>query len=300
MIDSYAFIAERVTTVRFFISLDMEGVAGLVNWAGFDPPTGPDHAFAIRQATAEVLAVIEGLRDGAREAGEPVEGFTVADAHARGLNLPPDGMPRDVTLVRGFPRPNYMVEGLGPEHALACFIGYHSRVGFSDALMDHSYSGGAIYEIRLDGKVVGETELNAAYAANFGVPLGLVSGDAALEAQVTESFGPAVVFVRTKAGIGRFAAACEHPANILEQLREGARRAVLSQKDLPLYRAAEPCTLEVGLTETQMADLLELYPCFERTGGRSIRITAPEMPVLYRAYMGLLLVAGVAKKLREG
>ena len=300
MIDSYAFIAEGVTTVRFFISVDMEGVAGLVNWAGFDPPTGPDHAFAIRQATAEVLAVIEGLRDGAREAGEPVEGFTVADAHARGLNLPPDGMPRDVTLVRGFPRPNYMVEGLGPEHALACFIGYHSRVGSSDALMDHSYSGGAIYEIRLDGKVVGETELNAAYAANFGVPLGLVSGDAALEAQVTESFGPAVVFVRTKAGIGRFAAACEHPANILEQLREGARRAVLSQKDLPLYRAAEPCTLEVGLTETQMADLLELYPCFERSGGRSIRITAPEMPVLYRAYMGLLLVAGVAKKLREG
>lgn len=289
-----------MTTVRFFISLDMEGVAGLVNWAGFDPPAGPDHAFAVRQATAEVLAVIEGLRDGAREAGEPVEGFTVTDAHARGLNLPPGDMPRDVTLVRGFPRPNYMVEGLGPDHALACFVGYHSRVGQSNALMDHSYSGGAIYEVRLDGKVVGETELNAAYAAHYGVPLGLVSGDAALEAQVAESFGPAVVFVRTKAGIGRFAAACEHPENILERLREGARRAVISREKLPLYRAAEPCTLEVDLTETQMADLAELYPGFERTGGRRIRITAPEMPVLYRAYMGLLLVAGTAKKLREG
>lgn len=285
--------------MRFFISLDMEGVSGLVNWAGFDPPTGPDHAFAKRQALAEVLAVIEGLRDGAREVGEPVEGVTVADAHARGLNLPPDGLPRDTTLIRGFPRPNYMVEGLAPEHDLACFVGYHSRVGQPDALMDHSYSGGAIYEVRLDGKVVGETELNAAYAAHYGVPLGLVSGDAALEAQVTESFGPGVVFVRTKAGIGRFAAACEHPENVLERLREGARRAVLSRKELPLYRVAEPCTLEVDLTETQMADLLALYPGFERTGGRRIRITAPAMPVLYRAYMGLLLVAGVAKRIRE-
>jgi len=285
--------------VRFFISLDMEGVSGLVNWPGFDPPSSPDHAFARRQALAEVSAVIEGLRDGVREAGGTLEDFTVADAHARGLNLDPAGLPRDATLIRGFPRPHYMVEGLGPEHDLACFIGYHSRVGLPDALMDHSYSGACIHEVRLNGAPVGETELNAAYAAHYGVPLGLVSGDAALESQVAESFGPKVVFVRTKAGIGRFAAACEHPENVLERLREGARRAVLSLDELPLYRVAEPCTLEVELAETQMADLLALFPGFERTGGRSVKVTAPGMPALYRAYLGLLLVAGAAKRLKD-
>lgn len=285
--------------MRFFISFDMEGVASLTAWSAFDSPRGPDYVFARRQATAEVNAVIDGLRTGARDAGESVEGITVADAHARGHNLSPEELPRDVTLVRGFPRPNYMVEGITPEHDLACFIGYHSRVGQRGGLMDHSYSGGAIYEVRLNKKVVGETEFNAAYAAHYGVPVGLVSGDAALEEQVAESLGVGVVFVRTKEGISRFAAACEHPENVLEGLHEGARQAVLRRDKLPLYRVGEPCTLEVDLTETLMADLLDLFPGFERTGGRRIRFTTPELPTLYRAYMGLLLVAWSAKRMRE-
>ncbi|MCK4593763.1 M55 family metallopeptidase [bacterium] len=284
--------------MRFFISFDMEGVAALTSWPAFTPK-GPDYAYARRQATAEVNAVICGLKAGAEEAGEPVEGITVADSHAQGLNLIPEELPREVNLLRGFPRPNYMVEGLLPEHDLACFVGYHSRVGQPGGLMDHSYSGGTIYEVRLNGRIVGETELNAAYAAHYGVPVGLISGDAALEDQVAESLGGGVVFVRTKVGITRFAAVCEHPENVLEKLREGAEEAVRRRNELPLYRVQEPLTLEVDLTETQMADLLELFPGFERVGGRRIRITSPEMPVLYRAYMGLLLVAWSAKRIRQ-
>jgi D-amino peptidase len=286
-------------TVRFFISFDAEGVAALTSWPAF-APKGPEFDYARRQATAEVNAVISGLKAGAEALGETVEGVTVADSHAQGLNLIPEGLPREITLYRGFPRPNYMVEGLSPEHDLACFVGYHSRVGQRGGLMDHSFSGGGVYEVRLNGKPVGETELNAAYAAHYGVPIGLVSGDAALEEQVTESFGDRVVFVRTKVGITRFAAVCEHPEKVLEMLREGAAEAVRRRVELPLYRVEEPPTLEVDLTETLIADLLELFPGFERLDGRRIRISSPDTPTLYRSYMGLLLVAWAARRMREG
>ncbi len=288
--------------VRVFVSLDMEGVAGVVNWPEFDNPGSPAYHRAREQALAEVLGVVKGLHLGAEEIGEKLEEVTLADSHALGLNLDPHKLPREVSLIRGSPRPNYMLSGLDADHAFACFIGYHSRVGEPQALMDHSYSGSAVYRLTLNGDVVGETELNAAYAAHYGVPLGLASGDSAYGKQVREAFGESVSFVVTKDGISRFAARVRHPEVVVEELTEAAREAVHHWHEGKLkvrgYKA--PFVLEVELTETLMADLADLYPSFERVGGRLIRITHNDFPTLYRAYMGLLFVCFGVKRARQG
>ena len=287
--------------MRVFVSLDMEGVAGVVNWPEFDNHGSPAYHSSRQQALDEVLAVVKGLRLGAEEIGEELEEVTLADSHALGLNLDPHKLPREVSLIRGSPRPNYMLSGLDADHAFACFIGYHSRVGEPQALMDHSYSGSAVYRLILNGDVVGETELNAAYAAHYGVPLGLASGDSAYGEQVRESFGeiPCVV---TKDGISRFAARVRHPEVVVEELIEAARGAVhrWHKGKLKILGYKAPYLLEVELTETLMADLADLYPSFERVGGRLIRITHNDFPTLYRAYMGLLFVCFGVKRARQG
>lgn len=287
--------------MRVFVSLDMEGVGGVVNWPEFDNPGSPTFHSSRQQALDEVLAVVKGLHRGAGEVGEKLTEITLADSHALGLNLDPYKLPPEITLLRGSPRPNYMLSGLDDDHAFACFIGYHSRVGEPKALMDHSYSGSAVYQLRLNGDVVGETELNAAYAAHYGVPLGLASGDSAYGEQVRESFGE-IPFVVTKEAVSRFAAKLRHPAAVVEELTEAARRTVhrWHEGKLKIRGYKAPYLLEVELTETLMADLADLYPSFERVGGRLIRITHADFPTLYRAYMGLLFVCFGVKRARQG
>jgi len=287
--------------MRVFVSLDMEGVAGVVNWPEFDNPGSPTFHSSRQQALDEVLAVLAGLHRGAEEIGEKLEELTLADSHALGLNLDPYRLPAEVTLLRGSPRPNYMLSGLDADHAFACFIGYHSRVGEPQALMDHSYSGSAVYRLTLNGDVVGETELNAAYAAHYGVPLGLASGDSAYGEQVRESFGE-IPFVVTKEAVSRFAAKLRHPVTVVEELTEAARLAVhrWHKGNLKPRGYKAPYILEAELTETLMADLADLYPSFERVGGRLIRITGDDFPTLYRAYMGLLFVCFGVKRARQG
>ncbi|MCD4733709.1 M55 family metallopeptidase, partial [bacterium] len=55
--------------VRVFVSLDMEGVGGVVNWPEFDNPGSPTFHSSRQQALDEVLAVVKGLHRGAGEVG---------------------------------------------------------------------------------------------------------------------------------------------------------------------------------------------------------------------------------------
>ncbi|MBD3371340.1 MAG: hypothetical protein GF403_01335 [Candidatus Coatesbacteria bacterium] len=284
--------------MRFFISVDLEGTAGLVNWPQFSGPRSLDLDFARRQAGAEVTAVVEGLRRGCEDVAESLEGVVVADSHAESIYLRPEDLPREVELIRGYPRPDYMMSGVARDQTFACFIGYHSRVGEAAAPMDHSYSGGSVYRLFLNEVEIGELEINAALAAAHGVPVGVVSGDDVFESQVRTSLGAGVEFVRTKRGLGHFSAAVRHPEVVLEELERAARRAVARRGELPRYEVEEPCELRVELVHTLAADLAAYYPCFERRGGRTVLIRGA-VEDCYRAYLGLLVTASVAGRMRS-
>jgi D-amino peptidase len=289
--------------MRVFVSVDLEGVACLVNWPQFSGPDSLELEFSRRQATREVAAVVDGLRRGCNAAGEELEEVVVADSHAESLYLLPEELPRVVSLIRGYPRPSYMMEGLEEGQALACLIGYHSRVGEAAAPMDHSYSGAAVYRLWLDGTEIGELEINAAYAAARGVPVGLVSGDDKLGGQVAASLGRAVEFVETKRGLGHFSARAAHPELVLERLETAAAAVVGRRESLPLYEPVPPDgrthELRVELVHTLAADLAAYYPCFERRDGRTVVIRDSDLVRLYRAYLGLLVTCGAATRMRS-
>ena len=155
-----------------FVSLDMEGIGGLTSWQELRKES-PSSERMKKLATEEVNAAIRGIRNAGRKIGEIV----VCDSHANGENLLIDEMEAGVYLVKGTPRNYYMVEGISKKFDILFFIGYHAMMGTKKAGMDHSYSSRIIYNIKINGKLVGETEINAALAGYYKVPLGFVSGD---------------------------------------------------------------------------------------------------------------------------
>src|SRR5215469_11510561 len=83
--------------LKVFISVDMEGVAGVVTGDQLGPQ-GFEYERFRRFMTNEAVAAIEG----ARAAG--ATDFVVSDSHGNGESLLVERFPNYVTLVRAWPR----------------------------------------------------------------------------------------------------------------------------------------------------------------------------------------------------
>src|SRR3990170_4507421 len=101
--------------VKVFISVDMEGIAGVVsgNQTG---TSGPDYSFGRRMMTAEANAAIAG----AFEAGATE--VIVNDSHGSMINLQPDQIDRRATLITGSPKPFSMMQGSDSTYSAAILI----------------------------------------------------------------------------------------------------------------------------------------------------------------------------------
>src|SRR6476659_2988289 len=112
-------LAEAQRPLKVYISVDMEGIAGVVTGDQLGP-TGFEYGRAREFMTAEALAAIAGARDaGATE-------IVVSDSHGNGESLLIDQFPDDVRIVRSWPRPLMMMEGIDSTFSAAIFVGYHA------------------------------------------------------------------------------------------------------------------------------------------------------------------------------
>src|SRR5205823_11155188 len=171
--------------MRVYISVDMEGIAGVVH-EGQTDPTDPacaaEYARFRRLMTAEANAAVEGaLAAGATR-------VVVNDSHWFMRNLLAEELHQAAELVSGDPKPRSMVQAIDAGFDAALFIGYHARAGTRNAILDHTYAD-RIHEVRLNGRPVGELGINAGFAGVTGVPVALVSGDSGLAAEARELLG---------------------------------------------------------------------------------------------------------------
>jgi D-amino peptidase len=91
--------------LKIYISADMEGVVGVVTGEQLGPQ-GFEYARFREFMTQEVNAAIEG----AVEAGATE--IVVSDSHGNGQNLLIEKLPKDILLVRSWPRPLMMMQGI--------------------------------------------------------------------------------------------------------------------------------------------------------------------------------------------
>lgn len=268
---AYALAAAAATTtaaraqrpLKVYISVDMEGIAGVVSGEQLSP-TGFEYGRARQWMTDETLAAIQGARDaGATE-------FVISDSHGNGQNLLIDQLPSDVTIIRSWPRPLMMMEGIDSTFAAAVFIGYHASTSNLSGVRAHTMSSATLTGVALNGRQMPEGGVNAAIAGHFGVPVVAISGDDAAVAEVSGIVGPMEGAV-VKRAISFHSAATMTPKAAQELIRLKVRAGVERRAALKPFVLKGNVTLDLSFKNYRTAEMLAYLSIVTRTDAHSIR-----------------------------
>ncbi|MDR3321522.1 MAG: M55 family metallopeptidase, partial [Synergistaceae bacterium] len=254
--------------MRIFISADMEGATGVVQWAQVTS-ADREYEFGCRMQMHDVKAVVNGALEAG--AGE----ILINDSHDGMTNLDIDELSFDsrVRLLTGSSKRLSMVEGLEQADA-AFFVCYHAKAGTENAILDHTMSAGAVHSVVLNGVEVGETGLNAAVLAQKKIPLALVTGDSAVCEEASLLMGDGLITACVKDAHSRTSADGLLPKDSGRLLKKAARKAVER-----IHAGISPCMnigdgdfdLRITFNDSLRCDRASKVPGAERIGGRTVR-----------------------------
>jgi D-amino peptidase len=264
--------------LKVFISVDMEGVTGVVN-VDDASRDGKDYDYFRQTMTREANAAIEGaIAAGATD-------IVVRDSHGTALNLLPEMLHRSARFIRDWSEgPMSMMEGIDASFDAAVYVGYHAKAGTPDGVLDHT-SSGDVTDVVINGVSMPETGYNALMAGHYDVPVVFVAGDKAVCDQAKAILGN-VETVAVKEGIGG-AALNLHPEVAREQIRAGVEKALRNLGNYRPYKLTPPYTLVLTLKTEQATYRGALYPGAKRTGEWELTYVGDDVLDIMNAYRGM-------------
>jgi D-amino peptidase len=272
--------------MRVLISADAEGVTGITNTT--ELLFGRAHyEFMRTMMTDDVNAAIEGAFAGGTTQ------VVVNDAHWTMTNVQIERLDPRATLIKGFHKPLCMVAGVEDADAVF-FLGYHARTGDSDGVGNETILGREIVEIRMNGKAVGESEINAAVCGEFGVPVIFASGDDLYEQELRKTL-PNLEFALTKYALDRWTARCLPPERSHANITAAAQRAIKRFDEegtnwCPVYRPSPPVALSVTFSSTAEALMAALVPGSVRETPRIVTYSADNAVDAWKGFFAVLLL----------
>ncbi|NIB38461.1 M55 family metallopeptidase [Pseudomaricurvus alkylphenolicus] len=261
--------AQAKDSKKIYISADMEGLVGAVTEHQLAPGGFEYHQF--RQIyTNEVNTAIEAaFKAGATE-------ILVSDSHGNGQGLLPAELNPNVQLVRSWPRPLFMMEGIDDSFDGVIFIGYHSGSDNPDGVRAHTISSTKFTSVKINGTPMTEASFNAAIAGHFGVPVIMVSGDDAIAEEAAALLGDIETAV-VKWSLGFHSARTLSPPAAYSVIEEKTKKALQKTGKIEPYRFKGPINLELSLKSRRTAELLSYLPSVERVDSYTIRYTGRNM-----------------------
>jgi D-amino peptidase len=276
-----------IAGVRVFISFDMEGVAGIVDWSQCRPP-GQPYEEGRQLLLGEVNAAIDGaIAGGATE-------IICNDSHGAMFNLDPSLLHGKATYVSGRHKPLYMMQGLDAAADAVFMIGYHGSISGPGAVLSHTYNPQVISQAELNGTPVGESGINALVARAFDVPIALITGDQ----HTIDQAGPVAPdgeFVVVKESVTRFGAASVHPDTAREMIAAGAERAMRRLATMKAPAIELPATLDVHMQTADMAEVASWVRDVNRTGTRTVRVHGGNPLAMYRSFVAITYITRVSE-----
>jgi len=267
--------------VKVFIAVDMEGIAGLVQWDQSQVEVQR------RYMTEEVNAAARGAF--AAGADEVLAG----ESHGNMRNLLPDLLDQRVGFLSGQPKPmNHMAE-VDSSFDLAVFLGYHAKAGTLHGVMAHTFAG-HVFSLSVNGVEVGEIGTDAALCGFHGVPVGLVAGDCAACEEARALLGN-VTTVAVKEGVSRSAGRCLPLAKARDLIEQAARDAVSRAGEYRPFTFSSPTTVSVTFTDPSYADSAEYLDSVTRVDGRTIHFQAQDYLAAFERFNALHFLAGVVR-----
>jgi D-amino peptidase len=253
--------------VRVHIISDMEGVAGIVKW---QQVSGGEKLYDEGRVlyTEEINAAVRGAKAaGATE-------IVVMDNHGAGGAYSFNSLLPDLLD----PACEYVVQEEWTEYTgflesgcdAALLVGMHAMAGTGDGVLSHTVSGQAWQNLRFNGRLVGETGINAAICGHWDVPIVLVTGDRAVCREGRELLGDGLTTVEVKEGLGRFSARMKTPHEARDLIEAGARKALSDLSAVTPYDPGKPCEIEIEFTSPDRLQEYANRKGVEVTGPRSL------------------------------
>ncbi len=250
--------------MRVHVIGDMEGVAGIVKW---QQTSGGEKLYEEGRVlyTEEINAAVRG----AKAAGGSE--IVVVDNHGAGGPYSFNSLVPDLLD----PACEYVVQEEWTEYTAfleagcdaALLVGMHAMAGTPDGVLSHTVSGQAWQSLRFNGRLVGETGINAALCGHWGTPVVLVTGDRAVCREARELLGPGLTTVEVKEGLGRFGARTKTPREARRLIEEAAKQALADRSAVAAYDPGRPCEIEIEFTTP---DRLREY-----ANRRGVEVTGP-------------------------
>ena len=272
--------------MKLYISVDMEGLAGITNWKD----ETEDRERFRNAMNEQVEWVLEGISKSKHN--KEITHIYIADSHGGGQNLSYDRLndkDERVWLVSGSPRPQYMMPAMDDSFDMVFLVGYHAGAGEAASSMDHTYSGASVQNIYINGQLMNEGTINSAYAGIVHkVPVGLIIGDSGLERQMKgEGMMPWPEFVCTKQSLSRFSAVYK-PKKLLKEENIAAVKKALDENERPqLYTLQAPYHCRMDLTNAAKCDQVQQMPGIHRTAGRTVEFESTSFTEIYDAIHGI-------------
>jgi D-amino peptidase len=274
-------------SVKIFISFDMEGVAGIVDWSQCTAP-GQPYEEGRKLLLGEVNAAIDGaLRGGATE-------IVCNDSHGTMNNLDPAELHGRAAYIAGRHKPLYMMEGMDDSVDAVFFIGYHGSISGASSVLSHTYNPAVVSKVELNGVECGESGINGLVALAYGAPVALITGD---QQTITEGnpFFKDAERVVVKQSITRFAASALHPLDARDKIAAGAMTAALRAASIPVPDITLPARLDVHTRTADMAQVASWVKGVERTGTRTVRVVDEDPLAVFRSFVGITYITRVAE-----
>lgn len=272
--------------MKLYISVDMEGLAGITNWKD----ETEDRERFRNAMNEQVEWVLEGISKSKHN--KEITHIYIADSHGGGQNLSYDRLndkDERVWMVSGSPRPQYMMPAMDDSFDMVFLVGYHAGAGEAASSMDHTYSGASVQNIYINGQLMNEGTINSAYAGIVHkVPVGLIIGDSGLERQMKgEGMMPWPEFVCTKQSLSRFSAVYK-PKKLLKEETIAAVKKALDENERPqLYTLQAPYHCRMDLTNAAKCDQVQQMPGIHRTAGRTVEFESTSFTEIYDAIHGI-------------
>ena len=273
--------------MKVFISFDMEGVAGIVDWSQCRPPGQP-----YEEGRALLLGEVNAAIDGAI-AGGATE-IVCNDSHGAMNNLNPAELHGRATYIAGRHKPLYMMEGMDATVDAVFFVGYHGSISGNSSVLSHTYNPSVVSKVELNGAECGESGINGLVALACRAPVVLITGDQQTATEGDPFFKESERVV-VKESITRFAATQLHPLDAREKIAAAAATAVRRASSVPVPDIGLPAGLTVEMQTADMAKIASWVKGVQRTGTRTVRIEGDDPLAVYRSFVGVTYITRVAE-----